>query len=705
MAGTLGGALAGAPQAGPLAGAAVRTARGATVSPEEMAASRRAEFVDFLREVAKAGPTALLLDDMHWSDESSVGLLMSVIRDVPDVPVALVVAYRDTDLEFSFRGQRHPLANSIRDVADRYARVTYLNVAAFDRSAIAELAEATASKLAGRSLKPREDFSDWLADATGGNPLFVTEYVSLLFERGQVDMDESEVWVSPTKREEIEREQPARVQQLLRARLAQVRDDGLQVIRAGALSGEIFELEQTCQVAQVPLQTALATMTELCERLGILEPVRSQDRFRAASKRYRFYHGLVPEVLRQDLKDHRWDLYQHLCVRWGDYLVEHDATPDPARVAGFFYEGDAPQTTEWAARAAAAATVAGGLAESCEFWTWSAEAAAAQGDKEAELAARMALGYGQHGLRRMTSAVDNLGRAYKVAREASLDPRTQAGTAYQYARALRMVYRWDESARMLTVADSLVPEHEVDLRVHIATLSGGHDLSARGDLPSAEKKLRAALRLPASAAAQATAEGLLALALLGQERASEARDHLRSASSNAIQSEEPGLLYETLLFQLYCDVACLRLEAASRNLDQMKEIASQAAIEDQAVHQFRCRVEALSGEEKRSAIAFSCFWVRCVRLDGEGEMTGGWDNRTWALNHLDLLREEVGSVLGSSSLKRLDEALCVEGERIADAGVPQWAALQRPEQSKRYAAEYAFHMKDLRRFRRRATST
>ena len=69
---------------------------------------------EFIRELAAAAPVALLLDDLHWADSASLGLLVHLARDLAADPVLLLTTYRDIDV-----GSQPALGAAVRDLDAR----------------------------------------------------------------------------------------------------------------------------------------------------------------------------------------------------------------------------------------------------------------------------------------------------------------------------------------------------------------------------------------------------------------------------------------------------------------------------------------------------------------------------------------------------------------------------------------------------------
>jgi DNA-binding NarL/FixJ family response regulator len=109
-----------------------------------------------LRELA-AGPSVLVLEDVHWADEATLDVIRVVGRRVSNVPVLLVLSYRGDGLD-----RWHPLRITLGDLPAG-KQVIRLELAALTAGAVAEL--AAPAGLDGSELHR------W----TSGNPFFVTE--------------------------------------------------------------------------------------------------------------------------------------------------------------------------------------------------------------------------------------------------------------------------------------------------------------------------------------------------------------------------------------------------------------------------------------------------------------------------------------------------------------------------------------------------
>ena len=68
------------------------------------------QFTAVLRSLAHSHPLLLLIDDLQWVDTGSSSLLFHLSRQLTDLPILIVGAYRPQEVTIGRNGERHPLA-------------------------------------------------------------------------------------------------------------------------------------------------------------------------------------------------------------------------------------------------------------------------------------------------------------------------------------------------------------------------------------------------------------------------------------------------------------------------------------------------------------------------------------------------------------------------------------------------------------------
>ena len=75
------------------------------ISPEHERDRLFEAVSQFVTNISKEAPLLVVLDDLQWTDQSSLLLLHYLARGIYKEPLLLLGAYRDTDID-----ERHPLS-------------------------------------------------------------------------------------------------------------------------------------------------------------------------------------------------------------------------------------------------------------------------------------------------------------------------------------------------------------------------------------------------------------------------------------------------------------------------------------------------------------------------------------------------------------------------------------------------------------------
>ena len=175
-------------------------------------APREELFGALLRQVSAPGkPHVLVVEDVHWADEATIDLLRFLGRRIRDIPVLLLVTYRDEGL-----GATDPLRVALGDLATQGC-VRRIGLPPLSADAVAVLA-------GGSGLDPAA-----LYRLTGGNPFYVSQAV----QAGMSDV-------------------PASARDAVLARAARLGSDSRAVLDDAALIGTRVEVALLDSVAGCP---------------------------------------------------------------------------------------------------------------------------------------------------------------------------------------------------------------------------------------------------------------------------------------------------------------------------------------------------------------------------------------------------------------------------------------------------------------------
>lgn len=183
---------------------------------------------DFVHRAASVTPLVVLLDDVHWADESSILLLQHIAGTLPDAPVFLIGTYRDVELDTA-----RPLAGALDSLVRRRI-ATRVNLHRLSSEGTVEML----AKLAGSP--PPDLVSAAIYEETDGNAFFIEEVFRHLSEEGRL-LDASGAWRTDLSIDELE--VPEGVRLVIGRRLERLKDTTLKALTTAAVIGRIFSFE------------------------------------------------------------------------------------------------------------------------------------------------------------------------------------------------------------------------------------------------------------------------------------------------------------------------------------------------------------------------------------------------------------------------------------------------------------------------------
>ena len=235
-------------------------------------------FGEFIGRAAQGQPLLLTLEDLHWTDESSLLLTEYLAPLLPEMPVLVLGTYRDIDVDLD-----HPLARVIGQLR-RQRLVERVNLRRLSFDGVRAMVEALAGQPAPAQLVRVIDRE------TEGNPFFVEEvYLHLvesgvlLDEHGRVrpDLQLDDVWA------------PESIRLVLGQRLDRLAMSTREVLVAAAVSGRMFSSELVGEVAEAGADQLVDAFDE-AERARLLAPGRVPGELM-------FGHELIRQTLLSDV--------------------------------------------------------------------------------------------------------------------------------------------------------------------------------------------------------------------------------------------------------------------------------------------------------------------------------------------------------------------------------------------------------------------
>ena len=190
---------------------------------------------------ATVRPTLIVVDDLHWADSPSLRWLLHLTRRIDAVPLAVVVATRPPERAARERELVIELVTDPAAVQIRPQQLAGASVSALIRTRYGREAEGA--------------FVDAVADATGGNPLFVQALVDTLARESVEPVDAGVDRILSLGGEAVARS--------VRLRMARLSVDA--GARAAAVIGDGAALRDAAAVADLRAGGAPAAAHELVD--------------------------------------------------------------------------------------------------------------------------------------------------------------------------------------------------------------------------------------------------------------------------------------------------------------------------------------------------------------------------------------------------------------------------------------------------------
>jgi DNA-binding CsgD family transcriptional regulator/tetratricopeptide (TPR) repeat protein len=212
-----------------------------------------------LHRLAERGPVLLVVEDLHWADQSTRDLLGFLVRNLRG-GVALVVTYRSDELH-----RRHPLRPFLAEL-DRSGRAERLELGRLGRREVAELLAGILDEPAPPAL-----VSEVLARSEG-NPFFAEELLAAHLEGTRL---------------------PLALRDLVLARVETLSEETQRVVEVAAVAGTRVDHELLAAVVGQDAEQLVGLLRE-----AVTRHVLAVDQ---ASGAYLFRHALVQEAVYDDL--------------------------------------------------------------------------------------------------------------------------------------------------------------------------------------------------------------------------------------------------------------------------------------------------------------------------------------------------------------------------------------------------------------------
>jgi hypothetical protein len=277
-----------------------------------------------LANASRTGSYVLILEDLHWADESTLSLLIHLANRLAHLPVVIIGTYRD-----GYSDNNPALARTLEELIRMGIRP--LKLGGLSKDAVAQMLHVLSKR------QVPETLVSLIFEESQGYPFFVEEVYRHLIEERKI-FDEAGQFL--TDIEIGESEVPENVRLIVGRRLERLDENEKLALTAAAVIGRSFSFKLLTAICEIDVDELL-TIVEKAQQMGIV--VASSE---APEKPFTFSHELVRQTLLAGISAPR---RQHLHAGVADAIarLHPDAVNERAGdiadhliKAGSFADGD-----------------------------------------------------------------------------------------------------------------------------------------------------------------------------------------------------------------------------------------------------------------------------------------------------------------------------------------------------------------------------
>ncbi|HXX87010.1 MAG TPA: AAA family ATPase, partial [Candidatus Acidoferrum sp.] len=218
-----------------------------SISPEQEQNRLFEAVSQFITNISRETSLLVVLDDLQWTDPSSLLLLHFLAQGMQKAPLLLLGAYR-TEID-----DKHPLTSVLAELnRERLPQEVHLK-----RMSLRDISEMIKNMLEREDVP--EEFCEMVYDKTRGNPFFAEEVVKSLKEEGIIYLEKGK-W----KLKEISTiEFPKSVRNIVESRFSRLDNEYQNFLTLASFVGNDFTLEAMAAITGIEENKLLEMMDGL----------------------------------------------------------------------------------------------------------------------------------------------------------------------------------------------------------------------------------------------------------------------------------------------------------------------------------------------------------------------------------------------------------------------------------------------------------
>jgi len=295
---------------------------GSTLDLEQEKRRLYQALMSFFTRLSATQPLLIIVEDVHWSDDTSLKFLLYLARRIVSQRILLLLTYRSEEVR--------PALNRFLAELDRERLVTEFMLSRLTTSEV----EAMIRTIFALPRPMRADFLETISALTEGNPFFLEEILKSLLTAGEIFYKDGMLDRKPMGELHI----PRSVQVAVQQRLDHLSPDTRHLLDLAAVAGRHFDFALLQQLTQKNETELVRLLKELITAQLVVEESEEAFAFRHALTRQAVYadllarerkllHRSIAETMERlyadTLEAHVGDLAYHFFVAgaWAKALV------------------------------------------------------------------------------------------------------------------------------------------------------------------------------------------------------------------------------------------------------------------------------------------------------------------------------------------------------------------------------------------------
>jgi tetratricopeptide (TPR) repeat protein len=276
-------------------------------------------FIELDAIHANTSALVLVLDDLQWADDDTLGMIIDLASGLSGSPVVILALARP---EMLVRG-----GTGWGEGANEHARIDLRNLEPDD-------AERMFRNLLARCPEVPDDTAQAAVEMTGGNPAFLEQLVRLFMDNGTIDASGTQWRLDPDKAADTEL--PISIEEAIEARIAALENEERDLLEKAAVFGNVFwisavialtRLERPADRTQpAPLELEWGEGEDVRRRISdlvsiladrdYLLPLDADDSSIPGEVEVVFKHNLERELIARSTEARKLERYYLVAAQW-----------------------------------------------------------------------------------------------------------------------------------------------------------------------------------------------------------------------------------------------------------------------------------------------------------------------------------------------------------------------------------------------------